>query len=334
MLSKVTWLAPAFVRAIATGDLGIAITGAGSWLGQALLGMLVAEGALTTATRLRLFGSAARPLQLADRVFSIEPLRDAAPLTGSAWLLLHFAFLGKERTADLTIDAFCAGNAAILADTLRVASGASNLRVVFTSSGAVYAQDRALTTDRTGNPYGWCKATQEAQIAEWCQSRDVPLVMPRIFNIGGPYANKVESYALSSFILSARRTGAIHITARRPTYRSYVHVNELLGVACEAAYTQPAGCPLIFDTAGDRTVEMKELADVVAATLTSRSVVITRDTILGNTSQHAYVGEGASWRAQLASRARTPKPLEAIVIDTIFDLNTRFPSHDRQLMQA
>ena len=314
MVPKVNWLAPDVVQTIATGDLGIAITGAGSWLGRALLGMLVAEGALTNATRLRLFGSIARPLQLANRVFALEPLQGAAPLEGDAWLLFHFAFLGKERTADLTIEAYSAGNAAILADTLRVASGASDLRMIFTSSGAVYDHNRALTKERDGNPYGWCKATQETQIAAWCQSRNVPLVIPRIFNIGGPYANKVESYALSSFILSARRTGAIHINARRPTYRSYVHVNELLSLLCMQMLSHRSGPALVFDTAGDAIVEMSALAKAVSDAVGSAKITIFRNGCGGEPDR--YVGDGTHYCALLAAGGRSLVTLPEIIADT------------------
>ncbi len=297
-------LSQSFVRAAASGELGLAITGASSWLGQATLAMLAHEGALTSHIRLRLFGSAARPVRVVDRVFAIEPLSDAAPLDDGAWLLLHFAFLGKERTGDLDLTAFLAGNDTILADTMSIASAARDLRFVFASSGAAH------TPDRENNPYGWCKAAHEARIAAWCEERGAPLVMPRIFNIGGPFANKLDSYALSSMILSAARTGAITIRASRPTFRSYVHIEELLAVLCNAALTQPPGAPKCFDTAGDEVVEMGMLAEHISDVL-GGGIRITRESCDG--TPDVYSGDGTTYRALLADSGVTP--LQAIIAD-------------------
>ena len=292
-----------------------------------MLALLAQEGSLTHSTRLRLFGSVARPVQVADRVFAIEPLSNAAPLVGSAWLVLHFAFLGKERTSDLGHAAFLAGNDKILSDTLRIALGACDLRFVFTSSGAAH------TPDRESNLYGWCKAAHETRIADWCGEHAVPLLMPRIFNIGGPFANKLESYALSSMILSALHTGRITIRAQRPTFRSYVHVNELLTTLCDAALAQKAGAPKIFDTVGQDIIEMAGLAAAVAASSVSRDVRVNRVPMIG-TAPDRYVGDAVAWRLLLATQDRTPVPLDIIVADTIADLRKRATGIGEELMRA
>lgn len=305
------WLGDALVAALRDGALGIALTGAGSWLGQALLGMLAAEGALPS--RLRLFGSSSRTLCIGERAYAVEALADAPPLTPGPWLLLHCAFLGKERTADITIEAFLAANDAILAHVLRIAAPVRDLRVVFTSSGAVYGPGRTLVATPDESAYGWCKIAQERRLTAWCADRDTPLVVPRIFNIGGPFANKVESYALSSFILAAHHDGKIRIRARKPTFRSYVHVNEVLTLTCTSALTQPVGAPLIFDTAGDEIIEMAGLAARVAAAM-PKPCRISRESVEGLPDR--YVGDGAAYRALLRAQGRSITPLDCIIADT------------------
>lgn len=309
------WLGRTFAEAVSKGDLGVAVTGAGSWLGHAFLALLADEGAISARARLRLFGQSARPVVLAERTFDVETLAAAPALAGGPWLLLHFAFLGKERTADLAPAAFAAANNAVLADVLRIADGACDLRVIFTSSGAVYRRDRTLLSDIDESPYGWCKVSHEARLTAWCGARSVPLVMPRVFNIGGPFINKVESYALSSFILSARRTGTIGINAARPTWRSFVHVDELLGAVCDAALGQSPERPFVFDTAGVRAVEMAELADTVARSLSPLPVRIVRPPLRDSTLDQ-YVGDDGAYRTLLAQQGRGIVGLETIVRDT------------------
>ncbi len=43
-----------------------------------------------------------------------------------------------------------------------------------------------------------------------------PVVIGRIFNLGGPHINKLQAYALSSFLLQAADTGKVVIKADRP----------------------------------------------------------------------------------------------------------------------
>ncbi|MDR3529797.1 MAG: NAD(P)-dependent oxidoreductase, partial [Rhodopila sp.] len=314
------WFGPAFRSAVAQGGLSIAVTGAGSWLGQSFLSMLAAEGLLPEPARLRLFASSSRAVQLGGRTVPVERLERAPALEGGPWLLLHFAFLGKERTEHLSTADFIAANAGILRETLRIAEPARDLRMVFSSSGAAYGRDRRLVEDPDANPYGWCKVTQEADLTAWCAARGVPLVIPRIFSIGGDWVNKTESYALSSFILAARREGVIRIMARKPVFRSFVHVAELNGLLCEAALAQAGEAALVFDTAGRETLEMADLADAVAGALRPAEIRIERAGPLEGETDY-YVGEGRVYRSILARNGCRVVGIERIVADTAAFLN-------------
>lgn len=315
------WLDPAFRDAVKCGSLGIAVTGAGSWLGNAFLALLAEEDAVPSREKLRLFGSSKRTIRVGDRSALVERLADAATLTCESWLLLHFAFLGKERTGDLPIANFITANDTILADTLRIAAPASHLRLVFASSGAADAIQPGEAITDPSNAYGWCKVAHESQLTDWCRERGVPLVMPRIFNIGGPFINKTGSYALASFIDAARTQETIRIAARRPTYRSYVHVNELLGLLSATALRHVAGKPLAFDTAGREIVEMQELAEAVRTVLRRPDVTIERAPFDDHIPDR-YVGNGERYRALLATLGKDIVPLDAIVADTATFLKT------------
>lgn len=310
------WLDPAFRDAVRHGSLGIALTGAGSWLGRAFLALLAEEGALPHPEKLRLYASSDRMIRLDDRSVPVEKLSGAAPLSDGPWLLFHFAFLGKERTAEMPIADFIAANDAILADTLRIASPASGLRFVFASSGAAHAVRADISACDPSNRYGWCKVSHEHRLTDWCHEHGVPLIIPRIFNIGGPYINKTASYALSSFIEAARTQGTIRIAASRPTYRSYVHVNELLSLLASAGLQHVADVPLAFDTVGSDIVEMQDLAEAVRRLLRRADLTIER-AVLDDSTSDKYVGDGARYRALLAARGRDIVPLDPIIADTV-----------------
>ncbi len=310
------WFGPVLREQVLDGGLSIAVTGAGSWLAQALLADLAAEGLLPAAERLRLFASSARTMDVGGRSLTVEALAGAAPLQGGPWLLLHFAFLGKERTQGLPVADFVAANDAILRDTLRLAAPARDLRMVFSSSGAAYGPDRSLVEVPDANPYGWCKVQHERQLADWCGAHGVPLVMPRIFSIGGPHINKIDSYALSSMILAAKRSGTIRIMARRPVFRSFVHVSELNGLLCETALQQPAATPCLFDTSGLETAEMADLAAVVSEVLAPMTVHIERDTLVDPVADY-YVGDGSTYRTLLALQQKRIVGLHEIVRQTV-----------------
>lgn len=310
------WFGPRLRSAIRDGGLSIAVTGGGSWLGRAFLETLAAEELLPAPDRLRVFASASRLMAVSGRDVAVEALAGAPPLAGGPWLLVHFAFLGKERTQGLPTAAFIAENDAIRRETLRIAKSADGLRMVFASSGAVYGPDRVLIDDPEVSPYGWCKVMHERAIQAWCAQRDVPLVVPRIFNIGGPWINKVESYALSSFILSALRDGVIRIMARRPVFRSFVHVCELNRVLCEAVLSLSEPAMIAFDTAGREVLEMSDLADLVATAVQPKLITIERSPIFEGDPDY-YVGSGQTYQTLLARQGTRSCGIHRIVADTV-----------------
>jgi nucleoside-diphosphate-sugar epimerase len=301
--------------------MGLAITGASSWLGQAMLAKLARSG--LHPARLRVFASTSRSIAFGNGRLPLEALSEAAPLDRGPWLILHFAFLGRERRSDFpSAAAFAAANEAILQHMLRLATPASALRMVFASSGAAYGKGRAAPPSLRDDAYGACKVAHEKILSCWCAERSVPLVIPRIFNIGGPCVTKANSYALSAMILSARRSGAIRIASGNDVFRSYVHVDELLGLLCEAALTHGVGAPLCFDTAGIETVEMNDLAMQIVACLKQPSGIrIERAPCQSNTADW-YVGDGLAYRSMVSSYSREVTLLPEIIHDTAAFLST------------
>jgi nucleoside-diphosphate-sugar epimerase len=292
---------------------GVAITGASGWIGRAMAHVALAAMGPDPGGRLRLFGSRPRPIEIAGRTLPLESLNNAPPLGDGEWLVLHLAVAGADRAADP--DALRALNEAMLADALALAGTGRVRRLVCASSGAVY-QVSQESPERQA--YGDLKRDQEAIARAWARNTGVPLLLPRIFNVGGPYMTNPGAYALGSFIQQALAGGAIGIGARRPVLRSYVHVLELARVVFDLALD--AAAPLAFDTAGPEVVEMADLAAAVGRTLDLPGLRVSRPP-LEAAGEDRYVGDGRLYQAALARTGAQPVGLDEIIRDTAAWLN-------------
>jgi nucleoside-diphosphate-sugar epimerase len=295
-------------------DSRVAVTGATGWIGEALAHLCCDLGLTQDNGRLRLFGSSDRQVDSHGRTFHIEGLSDAAPLGDGRWLVFHFAFLGKEKTAELSASEFERVNEAVLADTKRLTSSAKDVRFVFASSGAVYTPDRGLVGPE-GNPYGVMKVRHEQDIEAWTQARKIPTICARIFNIGGPYINKQALYALSDFIAQARNTGRIRIGAAKPVFRSFVHVTELCKVLFHVAL-KPDLTYTCFDTAGGEVVELGALAERVGRALDLDSVTIERPQIAPDSVGDWYVGDARFYQTERVKAGLVSCGLDDIIRET------------------
>jgi nucleoside-diphosphate-sugar epimerase len=286
---------------------GVAITGASGWIGSAIVHHLLQTLPTPDAIPLRLFGSTARTLKIAGRRLAVEPLFDAAPLGNGEWLVLHFAVVGADRLQG-DVDRTQAANDTVLTQILDLASAAAVRRLVYASSGAVY-QGGGSPQKRA---YSEMKRRQEDAVRAWATRAGAPLLIPRIFNVGGPYINHVNAYALGSFIRQALARGVIEIEARRPVIRSYVHLDEFARVLFDLAFGAEDG--LTFDTAGAEVVEMADLAQAVGAAL-DLEVEVRRPPTSGD-GEDRYVGDGQIYQAAVAHCQGAQIGLERIIGDT------------------
>jgi nucleoside-diphosphate-sugar epimerase len=287
---------------------GVAITGASGWIGRSVAHAVLEAMGAAPADRLRLFGSRPRPLNIAGSTLPLETLTGAPPLGQGPWLVLHLAVTGPDRVPDPT--ALRAANEAMVADALALAATGDVRRLVCASSGAVYQAGQGSAEKQA---YSDLKRDQEQIARAWAAKAGVPLLLPRIFNVGGPYMTNPGAYALGSFIQQARATGRIEIGATRPVLRSYVHGLELARVVLDLALDETA--PVAFDTAGTEAPEMADLAAAVGRALDLPHLEIIRPAIEPG-SEDRYIGDGAVYQAALARMGVRPIGLDEIIRDT------------------
>lgn len=291
---------------LAGGERGVAITGASGWIGRALTHSVLQALGSDAPGRLRLFGSQAREIAVAGRILPMESLSNPAPLGAGEWIVAHLAVAGADRFADP--QERLRQNRAMQADALDLAGTGQVRRFVLASSGAVYAPAQA---DSDKQAYNDLKREQEAAVGAWACKTGVPVLVPRIFNVGGPYMNHAERYALGSLITQAKEGGPMRIQARRPVLRSYVHALELARVVFDLALDEAASITL--DTAGEEVVELADLAAAIRRVMDLPGVAIERPPLEAGAEPDRYVGDGAAYRAALGG---PPLGLDAIIRDT------------------
>lgn len=276
---------------LAEGGERIAVVGAGGWLGLATLELLRQTLGADFERRVVAFGSNERALRLRGGCEVVQqPLGRLVELPSAPTLVLHLAFLTKDRAETMAEADYVAANRAIT-DTVRSALDAIGARAVFVpSSGAAYAADDPQAP-AAARLYGRLKLDDEACFREWAERAGRRAVIARVFNLSGPYMNKRGSYALSAFILDVLAGRPIEIRATRPVFRSYVAIRELMSVVFGVLAVRRDGTTR-FDTAGEAALEMAEIAEAVRAALGRRELSISRAEV-GRATPDVYVGDGA-----------------------------------------
>jgi nucleoside-diphosphate-sugar epimerase len=283
---------------LADRDACFVVVGATGWLGQATLDVLDAALGPQMADRVIAFGSRGREIKLrAGRSVRIHALDNLGNLADEKrYVFLHYAFPTR---ATHSHDDYVAGNKAITDAVSHAIAARKTIGLFIPSSGAVYRKDGTLDDDIANNPYGVLKLRDEAHFAQLGAQRGIPLTIMRVFNLAGPYINKVNTYALSSIILDVLRGGPVTLRASHPVIRSYVSIFDVIDLALCMLSGREQSMAKPFDTAGEREVELTELAQLCASVLGRPDIRIERPPLREKPADR-YVGDGTAMRARAA----------------------------------
>lgn len=307
-----TGLAPPVAEAVRSSSARIVITGAGGWIGMATLELLRSALGDQFERRVHCFGSRRRSLHLLDGTeIEQRPLADIAALAPAPTIVLHLAFLTKDRAEAMDEHAYRAANHA-LGETMLDALDAIGAEAIFVaSSGAAKHADDPQATPAM-RLYGTLKREQEEMFAAWAEQRRKRAVIARIFNISGPHINKQNSYALAAFINDALAGRPIAIQSDHRVIRGYVAVRELMSLVF-ALLLDGRRQVTRFDSGGE-PMEMQDIAAAVAQQF--GGVAIARPPLDTRTTDH-YAGDHGTYRVLLFDHRIKHVPFARQVAETV-----------------
>jgi nucleoside-diphosphate-sugar epimerase len=302
----------------------IVVTGASGWIGLASLELLYNTlGPRAFAERVFAFGSSARSLDFGAGTIQQRPLAAILSLPPAPTLVLHLAFVTKDKASAMDEGEYRRLNRSIGRAVLEALDLIGATAVFVASSGAAgYADDPAAPHDL--RLYGALKKADEDMFAAWAEERARRAVIARIFALSGPHINKHENYALASFIADALAGRPVAIRADFPVYRSYVAVRELVALVF-AAMLDEGPAVVRFSTGGER-LEMQQVAETVAEVL--GPVAVARPP-LRNDRTDEYVGDDAAYQRLLSRYGIAHLPFGAQVAETAAAFASEAPSKKR-----
>lgn len=304
---------PQVAERIRSTDHRIVVTGVGGWLGTATLEMLDAALQGELEARVGAYASSSRRMQLSSgRTIAVRPLDELVREEEVSTYILHYAYLGKEKVAQLGVEQFVATNVAINDLVERYCQRIPRGGLFFASSGAAhFASGSAEDSDR--EPYGAAKVRDEARFLRLA-APGFTVCACRIFNMAGPFINKLADYALSSILLDILNGGPIVIRANRRVLRSFVHVRDVVELAVQSLLQGDAPRD-VFDTAGNEVVEVGELAERAARLLGAPEMRIERPPLV-HLAEDRYVGDGATYQALMKKLGILPATLDVQILQT------------------
>lgn len=243
----------------------VLITGGAGFLGSALANHLVGEG-----QRVWVLDdlSAGDPASLHKEVsFTRGDVRDIPRL----WTLLkgmdcvyHLAARVSVPESILYPVEYNDVNVGGTVSLMTAARDAGIKRVVFTSSGTVYGEQKEQPIKETvrphpRNPYAVTKIAAEYHLSAMGALYGVETVILRIFNAYGPGQAAPPSHApvIPQFVRQALTGGSVVIFGNGEQTRDFVYVDDVVQALIAAATAQAQG--LIINIGAGREVSVKEL---------------------------------------------------------------------------
>jgi UDP-glucuronate decarboxylase len=302
-------------RPLLESDLDVVVTGGGGWLGRATLEMLESSLGSQVATRVHVFASSRRSMTLrTGTTLEVLPLSELPGYSVGPHLVAHYAFVTRELVTGMRAADYIARNEEITDLVVDHATRSQPAGIVALSSGAVYLGD-----DMAINPYGVLKARAEQRFFGISETGpglgSCRVVVPRLFNLAGPFLNKPDHYVLGSIIRDIVGGGPIQLRAARPVIRSYVHVADLVDLLFSTLLGVGPLPSQAFDTAGEVEIEVGELAELAKSVLGKPELEIVRPSLDGSPADR-YVGDPSVFWSLARAHGTVLRPLSQQIEDT------------------
>ena len=227
------------------------------------------------------------------------------------YIILHYSYATKARLETLSDDEFNKNCQKINDSLYQIIKNYRIESLIFPSSGAIYNQK---------NPYAQNKINDELYFLDLSKKYNFNLMIPRIYNLGGPFINQPQTYALNNFILQAKANKKIIINADNDVFRSYVHVENLIDLFFKWLIDTDKENPLIFDISSPHKIEIKDLAKKISEILKFNCEIIAPNYNSQNPSDD-YVGDSTIMLSLFEKYQIKMFDINKIISDTNFYLS-------------
>lgn len=294
----------------------VLILGAGGWFGQTAVAMIDKE--LLAEKNFSLIGQTARTETVNNHHIEIELWRDEILADRRPELVIDFAFLTKDYARTWGITRFNETNEAISARLIRIAKHDSVRCVLSASSGAAVQPRLDEFSGSKRDSYGDQKKANETELQTVCEWRGIPVSIARAWSVTGGFVRRPEMYAFSDFVDSILRNNTINIHSHHAVFRRFCAVEDL--IALSMAETDDGGFAVV--ESGGPLLEVRELAEVVSATIGSQSTLI-HEPPQGSGGEDRYYSDNQSWSETSRKHFFKPLGLEAQIQNVFEALKSR-----------
>ncbi len=292
-------------------NINFIITGASGWLGRATLEYFYRIFHDDIEKFVFPISSSQKNIKLSDN-FSIKTYDYSHNFNkDKTYIVFHYGYATKDKLSTLSDEEFNKNCQKINESLHQIIKNYNIESLIFPSSGAIYNQS---------NLYAKNKVNDELYFLDLSKKYNFNLMIPRIFNIGGPFINKPENYALNNFILQAKANKKIIINANNDVIRSYVHVNNVIDLFFKWLDDNHKESPLIFDISHPSRIELRELAKKISEVLKINCEIILPNYNSQNPSD-IYIGNSEKMLSLLEKYKIKIFNIDKIILDTNSYLN-------------
>jgi len=261
-------------------EVPVLVTGGAGFIGSHLVDRLVAAGARVRVLDNLQAGNEANLSSVRPQIdLRVADLRDPAAVDDAVRDCQVIFHIGANASVPASVDDRGYDFSTNALGTYHVADAAIRhgvRRIVQASTAAVYGPPRYTPVDEQHplepiSPYGASKLAADRLLNAYAQVYGFELAMIRIFNTYGPRQPRYVAYDLMMKL--ARNPRRLEVLGTGEQRRDYCYIDDMVTAFMLAAET-PAPAPIIFNVSGGRTVSIRELVDLILATLGLRDTEV------------------------------------------------------------
>jgi UDP-glucose 4-epimerase len=251
----------------------VLVTGGAGFIGSHLVDRLVTAGAQVRVLDNLQAGREANLAAAKPHIdLRIVDLRDAAAVAGAVDGVEVVFHIGANASVPASVDDRSYDFATNTLGSYHVADAvirAGARRIVQASTAAVYGPPRYTPVDEQHplepiSPYGGSKLAAERLLIAYARSFDFELTLVRIFNTYGPRQPRYVAHDLMKKL--ARDPRRLEVLGSGLQQRDYAYIDDTVS-ALLLGGELPQHEPLVYNVSGGRTVTIRELVELILATL-------------------------------------------------------------------